>query len=59
LQVRSPAKSYPHVSTSKFSIARIETDRLAKIMSKSGQKTFDSQLNVVKNLAEAFAEKNM
>jgi hypothetical protein len=57
LQVRSPAKSYSHVSTSKFSIARIETDRLANIMSKSGQKTFDSRLNVVKNLAEAFAEK--
>jgi hypothetical protein len=57
MQVKSPVKSYSHISTSKFSKARIETDRLANVMSKSGQRTFDSQLSLVKNLTEAFAEK--
>jgi len=58
LKVKSPqAKQYNPMSTSKFLSARIETDRLANVISKAGQTTYRSQLAVVRELTQAFAEK--
>jgi len=53
----SQTPKFTSISNIKFNEARIETDRLADIISRSGQTTYKSQLSVVKNLIELFAEK--
>ncbi len=56
-RVPPPTVAYSPLSSNKFTTARIETDRLANIISKSGKKTFESQMKLVKKLIEAFADK--
>ncbi len=56
-RVPPPTVAYSPLSSNKFTTARIETDRLANIISKSGKKTFESQIKLVKKLIEAFADK--
>jgi hypothetical protein len=53
----SQTPKFTSISNIKFNEARIETDRLADIISRSGQTTYKSQLSVVKNLIELYAEK--
>jgi hypothetical protein len=58
LDMKSPqSKQYNPQSTSKFLSARIETDKLANVISKAGVETYKSQLSVVRDLTQAFAEK--
>ena len=59
LDFKIPIRRYTPISDSKFVIARIETDKLANAISKSGEKTFKHQLSVVRDLTEAFAEKKL
>jgi hypothetical protein len=50
-------RPYTPISSEKFNAIRIETDKLASVISKSGVSLNTDQLNIVKELTEAFANK--
>lgn len=48
---------YSPISSVKFLDAKIETDKLANVISRSGQSKFETQISVVRDLTSAFSEK--
>jgi hypothetical protein len=57
LNFKEAQTKYSLISSVKFLDAKIETDKLANVISRSGQSKFKTQISVVRDLTSAFSEK--